>query len=107
MFCDYGAVGGRSPNVAVAFEDFFGGYVGAVVEKGGVVEDGLEIFRDLKAGLAMVAEVVRLYVHTSDISSLNSIKVLTTSIAKKLFSSWPTTAVLSLRMLGVMTVARL
>jgi hypothetical protein len=42
------AVGG---DVAVAFEDFFGGYVAGVVEEGGVVEDGLEVFWDLGGGL--------------------------------------------------------
>ena len=48
LFGDYRAVRGRSPNVTVAFEDFFGGYVGAVVEERRVVEDGLKIFRDLE-----------------------------------------------------------
>lgn len=47
LFCDYGAVCGGPANVAVAFEDLFGGDVGAVVEEGGIVEDGLKIFRDL------------------------------------------------------------
>ena len=45
---------GRFANVAVAFEDFLGGDVGAVVEKGGVIEDGLKIFRDLEVMLAAI-----------------------------------------------------
>lgn len=44
---DFGALGGRATYVAVPFEDFFGGDVGGVVEEGGVVEDGLEVFRYL------------------------------------------------------------
>ena len=51
LFCDYSAVRGRSSNVTVAFENFLGGYVGAVVKKGGVVENGLEIFWDLQLRL--------------------------------------------------------
>ena len=45
--CDLRAVGCGGANVAVAFEDFFGGDVGGVVEERGVVEDGLEVFRYL------------------------------------------------------------
>lgn len=44
---DGGAAGGGGADVAVAFEDFFGCYVGGCVEEGGVVEDGLEVFGDL------------------------------------------------------------
>lgn len=44
---DLGALGGRATYVAVPFEDLFGGDVGGVVEEGGVVEDGLEVFRYL------------------------------------------------------------
>ncbi len=40
-------MGRRATDVAVAFEDFFSGYVGGIVEEGGVVKDGLEIFWDL------------------------------------------------------------
>lgn len=41
-------MGGLGNGVTVAFEDFFGGDVGrGGAEKGGVVEDGLEVFGDL------------------------------------------------------------
>ena len=43
-------MGGGGADVAVAFEDFLCGYVGGVVEEGGVVEDGLEVFGDLLVG---------------------------------------------------------
>lgn len=35
---------GGGADVAVPFEDFFGGYVGGGVEEGGIVEDGLQVF---------------------------------------------------------------
>jgi len=44
---DLGTVGGGGADVAVAFEDFFGGDIGGVVEERGVIEDGLEVFGDL------------------------------------------------------------
>ena len=50
---DLRPVGGGGADVAVAFEDFFGGYVGGVVEEGGVVEDGLEVFGDLWEGVSV------------------------------------------------------
>ena len=45
------AVGGGGADIAVAFEDFFGGNVGGGVEEGGIVQYGLEIFRDLSGTL--------------------------------------------------------
>ena len=38
---------GRADDFAIAFENLLGGYVGAVIIEGGIVEDGLDVFRDL------------------------------------------------------------
>ena len=43
-----GRGGSFGRHVAVALEDFFGGYVGGVGEEGLVGEKGLEVFGDLK-----------------------------------------------------------
>ena len=40
-------MGGGTTNVTIAFENFFGCYVGGIVEEGGVIEDGLKIFGNL------------------------------------------------------------
>ena len=48
---DLRAVGCGGANVAVAFENFFRGDVGGVVEERGVVEDGLQVFGYLWKGL--------------------------------------------------------
>ena len=48
---------GGGANVAVAFEDFFGGDVGGCVEEGGVVEDGLKVFGNLWGGRVSVMGV--------------------------------------------------
>lgn len=102
------AVGGGAADVAVTFENFFCGYVGRVIVESGVVEDGLEVFRNLVEAVRLVFEKSREeMVLTWHIWSLHSIRELTASIARKLLSSMPTKGVFSLRMLGVMTVARL
>lgn len=105
---DLGAVGGGAADVAIAFEDFFCGYVGRVVVESGVVENRLEVFGDLVAAVSLVCrEKLKEVILTWHIWSLYSIREFTASIARKLLSSMPTIGVFSLRMLGVMTVARL
>ena len=49
-------MGWGAANVAKALENFFGGNIRAVVEEGGVTENGLEIFGDLGIGLARCLE---------------------------------------------------
>ena len=87
--CDLGTVSGGATDVAVSFEDFFGGDVGGVVEEGGVVEDGLEVL-----GYLLIVELAQHVFEarmrcerTSHISSLYSISEWTTSMARKLSSS--------------------
>jgi len=53
---DFGSVGGRATDVAVAFEDFLGGDFRRVVEEGRVIQNGLEIFWDLDLGLTDCAK---------------------------------------------------
>jgi len=111
---DLGAVGGGGGDVAVAFEDFFGGDVGGVVEEGGVAEDGLEVFGDLLGGGMSVGVGGGRGDGrqgwgwlTSHIWSLYSMRVLTASMPRKLSSETTLLVSWSLRMLGLMTVARL
>ncbi len=105
---DLGAVGGGATDVAVTFENFFCGYVGRVIVESGVVEDRLEVFGDLVAVVSLVCwKELEEVILTWHIWSLHSIREFTASIARKLLSSMPTKGVFSLRMLGVMTVARL
>lgn len=69
----------------------------------------MEVFGDLKE-MSISYSPINGFLrgqHTSHIWSLYSIREFTASIAKKLLSSMPAFSAFSLRMLGVMTVARL
>lgn len=45
---------GGADHVSVAFEDFLGGDLRGIIKQRRVIENGLKIFRDLEAMLAIV-----------------------------------------------------